>query len=380
MTRLRDANCPLCRKPASIALEIECAPKPPLADSIAFRLCDECDFIYAQQLDAEAYRAFYRSALHDTGHVSEADTPDNLHRTQATLIANHVGRDFQGNCLDFGSGEGQLMENLCRLLPNAGLFGTDLRNSIRRDSGAVFLENLDSGPGQFDLIILSHVAEHFVDLGEISGLIAHLAPAGTFYIEVPDPLGYCRWPRREFMYYFDRLHVNHFSRLALTLWLAQYSLDVTAWGTHRFAYRDGQYPAQFVFATPGCGSFGADDSRTTLRQALTSYQDSEILRARQLRNLIVQRAGPRNLLAYGRGDNFTRARGPGGPLHQLPITAILDRNAQAMTSHAGIPVIEPTVGLTQYPDAVILMTVSAGSEKILEDIKAAAPDRAIFMI
>ncbi|HWS65297.1 MAG TPA: class I SAM-dependent methyltransferase [Steroidobacteraceae bacterium] len=380
MTQPRDDCCPLCRIPAETVFELQCAAKPPLADSICFRWCPDCDFIFAQHLDAEAYRTFYRSALHDTAHVSDADTPDNLHRIQAELLCGYLGSDFRGNCLDFGSGEGQLLERLCRLLPNAKIYATDLRNSLRSTPTAVFLENLDSAAISFDLIVLSHVVEHFVDLSEVSKLLPHLAPGGTLYIEVPDPLGYNDCPRREFMYYFDRLHVNHFSRLALSRWLAQHSLDVTMYGTHRFAYRDGKYPAQFVFATSGGNRPGPMHSTITLREAFSSYRDSEALRAKKLRELIVERAGARDFLVYGRGDNFARARSPGGPLHQLPIKAILDRNAQFLSADGSTPVVAPSIGFAEYPDAVVLMTVSAGADIIVEDIRARAPDRTVIMI
>jgi SAM-dependent methyltransferase len=361
-------------------LELACAPKPPLSDSICFRWCAHCDFAFAQNLDAEAYRCFYRSALNDTGHVSDADTPDNLHRIQAALLREYLGDDFRGTCLDFGSGEGQLLEHLCRLLPKATIFGTDLRNSLRANSAAVFLENLDSAPTRFDLIILSHVAEHFVDLSEVAKLIEHLTPDGTLYIEVPDPLGYGNCPRREFMYYFDRLHVNHFSRLALTKWLATYTLNVTKFGTHRFAYRDGMYPAQFVFATSDGDRPDPATPICTFSQAFNSYRDLEILRAEKLRKCIVELAGSRDLLVYGRGDNFFRARSPGGPLYQLPIKAILDRNAQVYSADGSIPVIAPSKGLAAYPDAVVLVAVSAGAEAIVDDIRTAAPDRTVIMI
>jgi SAM-dependent methyltransferase len=380
MTLLRDDCCSLCRMPAERVFELDCAAKPPLADTICFRWCPACDFVFAQHLDAEAYRAFYRSALHDTAHVSDADTPDNLHRIQARLICSHLGGDFRGNCLDFGSGEGQLLEHLCKLLPNAKIYGTDLRNSLRSTATAVFLENLDSTAVSFDLIVLSHVAEHFVDLSEISKLLSHLAPGGTLYIEVPDPLGYGDCPRREFMYYFDRLHVNHFSQLALIRWLGQHSLDVARYGTHRFAYRDGAYPAQFAFATFGGTRPGPGNSTMTLREAFTSYRASEVLRAKKLREQIIERAGGRDLLVYGRGDNFVRARSPGGPLHLVPIKAILDRNAQELSAYGSTPVVTPSIGLAEYPDAVVLMTVSAGADGIVEEIKARSPGRTVIMV
>jgi hypothetical protein len=118
----------------------------------------------------------------------------------------------------------------------------------------------------------------------------------------------------------------------------------------------------------------------TLREAFTSYRASEVLRAKKLREQIIGQAGGRDLLVYGRGDNFARAQAPGGPLHLLPIKAILDRNAQDLSAHGNIPVVAPAIGLAEYPDAVVLMTVSAGAGGIVEVIKARSPDRIVIMV
>jgi SAM-dependent methyltransferase len=67
---------------------------------------------------------------------------------------------------------------------------------------------------QFDLIVLSHVAEHLRDLDWLPRLATLLAPGGRLYIEVPDPRGYRCDPRPPY-YYFDSEHINHFSPLAL---------------------------------------------------------------------------------------------------------------------------------------------------------------------
>jgi hypothetical protein len=63
---------------------------------------------------------------------------------------------------------------------------------------------------RFDLIVLSHVAEHLRDLDWLDNLPRLLDPRGTLYIEVPDPRGYdCI--HRPPLYYFDSEHINHFS-------------------------------------------------------------------------------------------------------------------------------------------------------------------------
>jgi 2-polyprenyl-3-methyl-5-hydroxy-6-metoxy-1,4-benzoquinol methylase len=376
----RSDRCPLCRRTGDPVLALEFAPKPPLSNSISFRWCCKCDYIFAANLNAEGYRTFYRTALHDTAHISDVITPDNLYVLQSRLLADYLGREFSGNCLDFGAGEGQLLGALAKSLPRAKLYGSDLRNSLRPGTPASFLEALDAATVKFDLIILSHVAEHLVDLSDVATVLKHLAPNGLLYLEVPDPIGYPCCARREYMYYFDRLHVNHFSQAALGSWLARYSLGITKRGTHRFAYRDGQYPAQYVFASPTSPVTSDLRSHTTLRQALTVYQSQEAKRAAAVRDGIIKAGRDHGLIVYGRGDNYYRARSQGGPLNGVSIDAILDRNAETLARDGDIPVLNPSRGLTEYPEAVILMTVSASAEQIVAEIQARAPGRIVMML
>ena len=376
----RDESCPLCKTLAEPLLDLAFAPKQHLPSNVRFGYCEQCDFIFALNLDAEAYRAFYRATLNDTGHVSDIDNPDNLFSLQAAAVCNYLGVDFRGSCLDFGSGEGQLLNRLADDLPNATFYGTDLRNSLRADGRIKFLENIDNLALRFDFIILSHVAEHFVDLSDLGRLLELLNPDGTLYIEVPDPTQYVRFPRREFMYYFDRLHVNHFSRRTLELWLACYGLEVTRFGRHAFAYRDGKYPGQFAFAKVGRNGVVKGASLGTLRHSFSEYDEFERHRAKSLRCDILKLSARRDLIVYGRGDNFFRSVASGGPLHELPIKAILDRNSQLSASISTPVVMAPAKGLAEYPNAVVLMTVSAGAEKIVEEINAVSPGRTVVMI
>lgn len=63
---------------------------------------------------------------------------------------------------------------------------------------------------KFDLIILSHVLEHLIDLhGAIEILTNKLNDGACLYIETPDAQNYGNYPVVPF-YYFDCEHINHF--------------------------------------------------------------------------------------------------------------------------------------------------------------------------
>jgi hypothetical protein len=182
------------------------------------------------------------------------------------------------------------------------------------------------------------------------------------------------------MYYFDRLHVNHFSQAALTRWLDKFALAITSRGSHQFAYRDGKYPAQYVFASANEAAEVPNLSATNLRQAFDSYRRTELERAKQLRDSIVSEAGARDLLVYGRGDNFFRARSVGGPLYRLPIRAVLDRNAGTLAPDSEFEILPPAAGLRENPDAVVLVAVSGSTSEVVATIRAESPGRTIIMV
>jgi len=380
MTKIRDDRCPLCAMIGSVQIALDLSSKPPFSDSIVFRWCADCDLIYAECLDAALYRQYYETTQHDSGHVDDTGLPGSLHNIQARLVGEHLGRDFHGNCLDFGCGAGQLSELLMRSLPKSHFYGVDLRNSLRPSSPVEFLSDFASNGIRFDLIILSHVAEHMVDLSDISSLTKRLVPGGSIYVEVPDPLTYGDHPRREFMYYFDRLHVNHFSQTALTRLLAGCNLKVTRRGSHKFRYRDGDYPAQFVFASEKNATEAPIKSVSTLAQAFDVYHQSELERAKELRESIITAAAGRDLLVYGHGDNFFRARSQGGPLYQMPIKCVLDRNAGNLQPSGQFETLPPAAGLRKYPDAVVLVAISGGAADVVAALRRESPGRTIIMV
>jgi hypothetical protein len=110
------------------------------------------------------------------------------------------------------------------------------------------------------------------------------------------------------------------------------------------------------------------------------YQAQEVKRAASVRDGIIKAGHDNGLIVYGRGDNYYRSRSQGGPLNKISIDAILDRNAEALVHEGDIPVLKPSKGLVEYPEAVILMTVSAGTEQIVAEIQARTPGRTIIMI
>src|SRR4051794_752250 len=76
------------------------------------------------------------------------------------------------------------------------------------------------GTGTFDLVVLSHVLEHIVDVrGGVAGLRSLVKPGGLVYIEVPDAARYHDHFVAPF-HDFNTEHINHFSGPLLARLLA----------------------------------------------------------------------------------------------------------------------------------------------------------------
>lgn len=100
--------------------------------------------------------------------------------------------------------------------PQALAFGRSLGMDLRSGSYP------DIADGPYDLIVLSHVMEHFNDPVAAVGAIArHLAPEGRFYIEVPDSDEFCLGA-------LQNAHVYYFTEPTLRRALALAGLEATA--------------------------------------------------------------------------------------------------------------------------------------------------------
>lgn len=111
--------------------------------------------------------------------------------------------------LDAASQSGRSGEAIgCEYAPAYVRAGRSVGSDIR-EGGADVLEN----DGPFDLVILSHVLEHFADVPAEMTVISHLVgDRGLVYVEVPGVLSIHRKPEYdfEFIRYFTVAHTYHF--------------------------------------------------------------------------------------------------------------------------------------------------------------------------
>jgi SAM-dependent methyltransferase len=379
-------RCPICAG-ASLPLDrFTFADKPPLARDVTFESCASCNFIFAVDIVASVYSAYYAAVQNDGAHIIVSDAPDSIDHLQGSHLSQILSPDFAGRVLDFGCGQGRLLRWLESRYPRATLCGCDVANFLPADSAIRYVPTIDGLDERFDVIVMSHVAEHLVEFSVLAQLEKLLASDGLLYVEVPDPFAYAAHPRREFMYYFDRLHVNHFGDAAMRRLLCRFGFAVHHCGSHRFPYRDGHYPAHYVMASRSddadrC-SADANEQRareTLLADVYRAYRDSEGERARRWRH-DHHTAFADGVLVYGAGDNFRRACWFDGPLHGVRINAVIDQRAATMEAEDGLSFESMPGALQRFPAIPVVITVSQGSETVAATIRSASPARPVFFV
>lgn len=203
-----------------------------------------------------------------------------------------------------------------------------------------------------------------------------LAENGLLYIEVPNSLQYATQERAEFLYYFDRLHVNHFTPQSLIRLLAAHGFGFVGHFEYKFPYRDGgEYPALGMSFRKG--QEAVDVSSPSIRQTATRYISQEQGRAEALTKRLKTFEG---VLVWGAGDNFYRSSENGGPLSYLPNIVVLDRRPQVVMNGGRKWTTEiPAEGIRRYPWPVVI-AVSEGRNAICQQVKEIDPSREVFYL
>lgn len=139
--------------------------------------------------------------------------------SQAKIISS-VMANKNAAVIDVGSGNGGLLlalkelgyKNLTALDPSEKCVENIKKNGIKAQIGSIFQHNVKD---KFDLVILSHVMEHLVEVDKaMSALISLTDDRGVIYIEVPDASMYVENDVVPF-YFFDTEHINHFEEVSL---------------------------------------------------------------------------------------------------------------------------------------------------------------------
>ena len=366
-------NCPICKAGCQSLRNMAFSEKANLPQHISFTVCGKCDFAFTSPRDKVSYRLFYSANVNDNlgADLNFTDAEmirysGQLENLQFIVDVNHSLR-----ILDFGCGQAGLIRTLNRQYPHHAYFAVDPNVSDLQvaDPDICFSADWKNLDGSFDLIILSHVIEHIADFDDIAQLTKRLTKSGYIYIEVPDASRYKNYLRREFLYYFDRLHINHFTGRSLRLLLSQWDFQVVNTGQSEFEYKDGcPYPAIYVIAR--CGLPNIDSPLDEpLQQTLEKYVASEKLRGQAIRKEL-KNFEP--IVVYGYGDNFHKSIEVGGPLEGISIAAIIDkRNIELnlLSNLNNYRFMDIDSCCAAYPESAYVICVSWGNLVVHEALR-----------
>ena len=257
------------------------------------------------------------------------------------------------------------------------------RRSVSSKGATLGLDNLSiaglaesTKGGPYDLVIVSHVMEHVLDFDLFSLLGSFLAEGGLLYVEVPNSLKYEAFKRLEFLYYFDRLHVNHFTPQALARLASGYGFGYVEHFEYAFPYRDdGEYPALGMLFRKGGAP--VEIGSPSLIDAVSRYLKQERERATVVAGQLDAFEG---VLVWGAGDNFYRSADHGGPLSKLRNMVLLDRRPHEVSiGDRTYQTIDPKAGIQSHPWPVVI-TVSEGRKAMGRLVNEIDPGRRILTL
>lgn len=227
MSEFENTNCLIC----SSDVPFSYSNKGQFNIPVNVVICKNCGFSYLNpRWDKKRYNYFYTKE-YDTYYRPEV-IKSNYKYDSASGIKTIIGRsagiiDFKKdnlNILDIGAGMG---DSLIHLKSSEGKKSTYYaiessehcikhltENGINVVSNDVDSNWDESSKEKFDVIIMRHVLEHFLEPGEILKKVRSvLKPDGILYVAVPN----AKKPTKPLLAHFFRVvHVSYFSEMSLT--------------------------------------------------------------------------------------------------------------------------------------------------------------------
>jgi len=200
-------------------------------------ICRDCGLVITSpRICAESLPEYYDKFYHilNYGHLHVHDQQALFRLWQGSKIYRMVSPFFGGlkeiSVLEIGAGTGNVLTEVVAEAAKEGVtvhasgteYSTDCIEECRKSGINIVYGDLNTmleQGGRFDLIILSHVFEHFIDLkDELSKVKKLLNPQGLLYIEVPGlcNIGNIATYNFDFLEYVIHAHMYNFNKTSLT--------------------------------------------------------------------------------------------------------------------------------------------------------------------
>lgn len=268
----------------------------PLPGSYDVACCVGCGFVYADTPASQAtydryYKEFskYEEKTLATGGGGTALDAERLARTAAD-IETYIGRK-ELKIVDIGCANGGLLSALSKrgcldltgVDPSVACVRAVNDLGFNAYVGGLFDRKwieADSLEEKFDVVILSHVLKHVVDLKRsLANVRSLLKEGGLVYAEVPDAARYAEHFVVPY-YYFDCEHINHLDAVSMGALMAGAGFSQVKTQAKTISVSPNiLYPAFFSFLRKDkAAGTGANSSSRTVREAVLKYigmSDSE---------------------------------------------------------------------------------------------------------
>jgi SAM-dependent methyltransferase len=384
MIRQAQRACPLCGhselRPLH-SMRFVLAEQSPLPRAYDIAACARCEFVYADtpgtSRDYERHYAEHSRYEDPSVATGGGDSPGDLQRLDEVShwIAARV--PSAASVLDIGCGNGGLLDaleargfrQLAGVDPATGCVERLRRKGRRAWRGTV--SALPPAAGEFDLVILSHVLEHLLDVrGALGETRTRVAPGGMLYIETPDA---SRYASRAFVpfYFFDSEHINHFDGASLGGLAGQCGYEVIGRADAELMVEGSlAYPVTraLMALTPAAPVRVA--KFTALRQAVEDYVGESNRRVQDgaLAGLV---GSGRPLALWGAGSYAQRLLAR-APLSQAKFVAVVDRDSSKQgLLFAGCRVAAPEAGLRMLPaGGVVIIAAALAAQAIVAECRS----------
>jgi len=333
--------------------------------------CSECGFVFADTpVGQDVYDRYYSQMSIYEMDYGALDI--SKHMSQAKLIGSFLN-DENAKIVDMGCGNGGLLQalkeigykNLTAIDPSRKCIDNIRKHGISGIEGSLFQNNISE---KFDLVILSHVLEHIVNVSSaLQVLRSMLSDNGMIYIEVPDASRYADHYIVPY-YYFDTEHINHFEEVSLINMGFENGLRVMYLGKKDLVLGpDVKYPAVYaVFAK----SHTSGSWKTNERDRVLDYVDLS-RNATGILDLIDDLVNSKEEIYIWGAGNYTMRLLENSPLCRCNIGGFIDKDPNKCKMRILDKEVSGTAIIKEIPEEVTIVVCSAiYSGEILKEIES----------
>ncbi|MBI4084076.1 MAG: class I SAM-dependent methyltransferase [Candidatus Lambdaproteobacteria bacterium] len=235
----RAMTCPFCGAGG-------CVPGVATVDAVwatrhEVAYCGSCvGYFLEDQPTVEEMRRYYAEEYHRYSAASfQVKRLFRRFRSASQFAFVSARRPFSGcTILEVGAADGVLLNMYKRHNRVVGTeFNDRMREFGRKRYGIELLAmDLFDITDRFDLIVMSHVLEHFTDIARVMAHVASLLrPGGMFFVELPNSPPLNDQPRETVSEYLQTPHIYNFSPTSLTRLFERSGFTIVA--LERFTYR-----------------------------------------------------------------------------------------------------------------------------------------------